>query len=93
LQLSGATLSWTPALAASQVRASDADGGLKWDLVSAAGIVPPLTFGQVPAGAQQRTPAAGNPAPLLSGESVEVSLIGTDARGYQFSGGASEPVP
>jgi hypothetical protein len=47
----------------------------------------------VPAGAQQRTPASGSPAPLQSGDEVEVLLIGTDSRGYQYSGGASVPVP
>lgn len=93
LELSGSTLAWTPPRAAAEVRATDADGGVKWHLVSPAGVLPPLAFGQVPAGAEQRAPASGNPAPLQSTDTVEVLLIGTDARGYQFSGGAAVEVP
>lgn len=93
LSLTGSTLAWSPARPAAEVRGLAADGGVKWHLVSSAGVQPPLAWGQVPAGASQRVPAAGSPAPLSSADTVEVLLIGTDARGYQFSGGAAVEVP
>lgn len=92
-QLSGAQLSWTPARPAYQVRASDADGGLKWDVVAPLGLAPPLTYGQVPSGAAQKTPAAGGPPPLAPEDVLEVLMIGTDPSGYQWSGGAAVAVP
>jgi hypothetical protein len=91
--VAGGSIGWAPALPAAQVRAVDADGGVKWEVATPGGLAAPLVYGQVPAGAQQRTPASGSPAPLQSGDEVEVLLIGTDSRGYQYSGGASVPVP
>lgn len=91
--VTGGSIRWTPPLPAAQVRALDADGGVKWDVATPGGLPTPLVYGQLPAGAQQRTPATGSPAPLLSGDEVEVVLIGTESRGYQYSGGASVPVP
>jgi hypothetical protein len=57
------------------------------------GFAPPLTWGQVPAGATQLTPTTGAPTALTTGDEVSVVLAGTGGDAYQFSGSTAATVP
>ncbi len=87
---SGAEVSWSPPRAASRVVITDSAGLPKWELVSAAGLTPPLTFGTVPAGATVVTAATGS-ATSGDGVIVELSGVGRDGITYVGVGTATRP--
>lgn len=86
----GAELSWSPPRAASHLVVTDAAGLPKWELVSAVGLTPPLTFGTVPPGATAVVSASGSP---VSGDEfiVELSGVGRDGITYVGVGTATRP--
>ncbi len=91
--LTGGSFAWSPARPAVVLRAIDAVGALKWEVQSPGGFGSPVTWGQVPAGATQVTPASGAPAALAAGDEVSVVLQGTGSDGYAYSGSAAATVP
>ena len=86
----GATLTWTPALPAARVTVVDTAGDVTWEVVSARGLVQPVTFGVVPAGATQTVAPRAAPAP---GDTAGVQVSGTDRAGITFSGIGAAGVP
>lgn len=81
--LTGATVSWAPAVAAARVTVVDAVGDTKWEIVSPAGIAPPVVFGTVPSGATQTVAPTSS---LTSGDAIGVELAGVDEAGVSYSG-------
>ncbi len=86
----GDTISWSPPRAAARLFVLDAAGAPKWELESVAGLTPPLTFGQAPAGAAVVTAPTGAAA---AGDEVTVVLEGTGRDGVQYLGTASATRP
>ena len=61
----------------------DAAGLPKWELVAPGGLLPPLTFGVVPAEATERVAAVGAPS---SADSVLIELDGMGRDGVAYTG-------
>lgn len=95
LTASGGQIRWLPdPYDALFLVVSDAGGGLKWGLSSEVGIGSPVTYGAVPAGADQWFPSdAASPAALASGDEITVTLSGTTPEGIPYTGSASYTVP
>jgi hypothetical protein len=91
VSVTAGSIAWTPSRPAMNLRVIDALGALKWEVESLSGFAPPVTYGQVPAGAAQTT--AGTPAALAPGDEVSVVLEGTGPDGYQYSGSAAATIP
>jgi len=93
--VSGGVISWMPAEygAASLYVSGDTD--LKWLIdAGSSNIGTPVTYGTVPAGAEQAFPAGGSPpAALSSGDTVEIFVSGTGSDGYPYSGIGTAVVP
>lgn len=80
---SGDTMTWLPPRAAARVTVLDAQGAARWELRSPSGLLPPLTWGVVPAGAVQTMAPLGAPA---SGDVVVVELDGMGRDGVVYLG-------
>lgn len=87
---SGDVISWSPPRAASHLVVTDAMGTTKWEVVSPIGFTPPVTLGQVPAGADEVTAPSGAAA---TDDLATVELSGTGRDGVQYSGAASATRP
>lgn len=87
----GDTLAWMPALPASRVTVIDGTTGLpKWEVTSAIGLSPPLTYGQTLSSPVQVTGPTGAAA---SGDQLVVELEGVGADGIVYLGSASAMRP
>jgi hypothetical protein len=75
----GGVISWTATVDANLLMVNDAAGGSKWWIVSLdsdIGFPSPVTYGMVPAGAQQAIPPAGTPPPAIaSGDTIAIYPI------------------
>lgn len=92
-------IAWTPALNAGWIAVSttpvSGDPVTKWMLATAdpkAGFAGPVTYGTVPAGAEQTFPVAGSPSAMAEGDTVQVVLRGTAASGFPYVGFATAVV-
>lgn len=84
--VTGNTIDWTPARPASYVFVQSTTG-LKWGIVTDTQLIlPPVTYGTVPAGAVQIAPTAGSPDPLATGDQVSVTTLGTTSDGLPSYG-------
>lgn len=93
ITLAGNTIRWSPARSAAAVQVFDADGLVKWEVVSGQGLPNPFSYGLLPPGAKQLTPANGSPPPLAPGDQVSLVLDGTAPDGYQYTGTGVATVP
>ncbi|MDP1826229.1 MAG: hypothetical protein Q8L48_23380 [Archangium sp.] len=86
----GSALTWLPPRAAARVTVLDPGGLPRWELTAPGGLLPPLTFGVVPADATQTVAPVGQPA---SGDTVVVELdgMGRDGVAYLGVGNAARP--
>lgn len=87
---SGSSIAWTPPRAAARITVQDAMGAPLWEIASPGGMLPPVTFGQLPAGALEVTAASGTPA---AGDVATVELEGTGRDGVQYGGSGSATRP
>jgi len=91
----GGVISWMPAAYGATSVYVTGDTGFKW-VVSAtsSNIGTPVTYGTVPVGAEQTFPFDGSPpAPLSSGDTVQIFVSGTGSDGYPYSGIGTAVVP
>lgn len=86
----GDTISWTPPRAAWRLAVTDAMGAPKWEIISPRGFTPPVTLGQLPAGAEVLTPLSGAAA---TDDLVTVELSGTGRDGVQYEGAGAATRP
>lgn len=83
--VSGQQISWTPNVAVNTLYVTDTtQGGLKWVVYSEAGFNSPVTFGTLPAGATEQTPASGS---LAATDIVLVNGRFTDSGNLCFNSG------
>jgi hypothetical protein len=87
-------ISWDPGVAAETLGVSNG-GGPVWQIYSESGFTPPVTYGELPAGAQQIMPMSGSPAPISSGDIVFIVPVGgfIDYLGYACYSSAGYEVP
>jgi hypothetical protein len=95
LEISGNVISWTPPQFDAGLLFVSSEQDTKWALYNeAGGFSPPVTYGVLPPGTVQMTPFnGGSPAPLVSGDLVDVFLSGVGNDGYPYWGYASGVVP
>lgn len=86
----GDVISWEPPRAASMLLVTDAEGLTKWEIQSPVGFTPPVTIGQLPAGAEEVTALTGAP---VSEDVALVELLGTGRDGVQYEGVGSATRP
>lgn len=79
----GSQVNWLPPRAASRVTVLDGAGLPKWEVAAPGGLMPPLTFGTVPAEAEQTTAPTGVAS---SGDSVVVEFEGLGRDGVVYVG-------
>ena len=94
--VSGRMISWTPAqYKATSVFVSSSTTGFKWILSSASSSIgTPVTYGTVPAGAEQTFPINGSPpAALSTDDTVDIFVSGTGSDGYPYYGYGTATVP
>lgn len=87
---SGNQLTWDPPRAASHLVVTDAMGLTKWELISASGFTPPITFGTVPADTNALTAAMGTPA---TGDEMLLELEGVGRDGVTYTGATTATRP
>jgi len=87
-------MNWDPAVPAESLVVSS-EGGSAWQIYSESGFTPPVTYGELPAGAQQVMPISGSPAPIATGNIVFIVPKGgfIDYQGYACYSSASYEVP
>ena len=88
-------INWTPAgYNVTTVDVLSSADEAKWLVGSSGnGLVPPITYGVTPAGAQQLFPTGGKqPAPLASGDTAQIVLSGTSSDGFPYFGQGSAVV-
>ncbi len=66
-------ITWDPPAGAQALLVLSPLAGLRWSLYSDTAFDPPVTYGQVPAGARQAWPVSGSPEPISSGDLVTVT--------------------
>lgn len=82
----GNTIDWTPPRPASYVFVQSTTE-LKWAIVTDTQLMlPPITYGTVPAGAVQVMPTAGSPPALAAGDQVSITTLGTTSDGLPSYG-------
>jgi hypothetical protein len=87
----GEVLAWMPPLPASRVTVLDGTTGLpKWEVTSALGLSPPLTYGQAVSSPAQVTGPTGGAA---SGDQLVIDLAGVGADGLVYLGSGSAMRP
>lgn len=66
-------ITWHPAAGAQALIVLSPLAGPLWSLYSDTGFDPPVTYGQVPARAQQSWPVSGSPEPISSGDLITLT--------------------
>jgi hypothetical protein len=95
VEISGNVITWTPARFNAAFLEVSSTQDAKWVCYSeAAGFSPPVTYGLLPPGTVQIAPfEGGSPAPLASGDSINVFLSGVGEDGFPYWGFGSTVVP
>ena len=66
-------ITWDPPVGAQALIVLSQVTGQLWNLYSDSSFEPPVTYGQVPAGAQQAWPVSGSPEPISSGDLITLT--------------------
>lgn len=69
-------ITWDPPVGAQVLVVLSPLSGLRWSLYSETGFEPPVIYGEIPAGAEQSWPASGSPAPISSGDLINLAPPG-----------------
>lgn len=94
LSFDAGVIRWTPSgYGAAVVSVSTATGDLRWGWTAEPSVLPPITYGVLPSGAEQYFPSDGGVSALRSTDVVDVYLHGTSTDGLTYAGSAHGPVP
>jgi hypothetical protein len=86
-------VSWTPNRALQQVHIFGSGDFRWWFISEGKTFQSPLVYGELPPDAIQLLPTSGRPAPVVSGDQIEVSGSGITADGFEVAYTGSGTVP
>jgi len=95
VEISGNVIAWTPSQYNAGLLDVSSEQDTKWAFYSeAGGFSPPVTYGVLPPDTAQIAPyGGGSPAPLASGDRIDIFLSGVGADGFPYWGYGSGVVP